>query len=151
MNDINLEYLHQFNHFLKENANIYANIAKNFGIPESALWTLYTIRIAETNLTQSEICNLQFESKQTVNSSLKNLEAQGFITFKPTNDKRKKLISLTPDGIKLAEKTVDKVINAEKQTFAYMNERELNIFFVIAEKYNLKLKENILNIFKEEE
>ena len=151
MNDINLEYLHQFNHFLKENTNIYANIAKNFGIPESALWTLYTIRIAETNLTQSEICNLQFESKQTVNSSLKNLEAQGFITFKPTNDKRKKLISLTPDGIKLAEKTVDKVINAEKQTFADMDERELNIFFVIAEKYNLKLKENILNIFKEEE
>lgn len=108
---------------------------------------MYTIRSAGRDLTQSEICDMQYVSKQTVNSSLKNLENKGLITLERTDDKRKKHILLTEEGLKVACETVDKLLDAESSAFAQFDSDEIRTFFNVAKEYNRILENKIKEIF----
>lgn len=146
-NDLIFEY----NQILKEYDNNYKNLSRNFNMSESAFWTLYTIRSAGRDLTQSEICDMQYVSKQTVNSSLKNLENKGLITLERTDDKRKKHILLTEEGLKVASETVDKLLDAESSAFAQFDSDEIRTFFNVAKEYNKILENKIKEMFDREE
>ena len=53
----------------------------------------------------------------TVNSSLKKMEAEGYIELLNINDKRSKQVSLTEKGLDLANNTVDIIISKENNAF----------------------------------
>ncbi len=116
--------LSEYNNILKENDNLYRGVAKRLGLPECAFWILYTLRADSAALTQSEIGDLLYQPKQTVNSALKNLEAEGYIERLRTDDRRSKPIRLTERGAELAERTVDKVIAAERKSLLDLTEAE---------------------------
>lgn len=143
MNDLARKRLTEYNEIFKEIDDIYRGIARIFRLPECAFWILYTLRVEELPLTQSEICNLQYQPKQTVNSALKKMSEDGYIKLVHESNQRSKRICLTEKGERLAEKTVDKVSAAEAAALIGLSDDEQEQFFYLLKKYKGLLREKI--------
>ena len=76
-NKNNRKKLYEYNNVLKSIDDCYRNIAKRYGFSEAAFWTLYTLRMEPGNITQSDVCTVLYQPKQTVNSALKSSKARG--------------------------------------------------------------------------
>ena len=74
-------WLLEYNTLLKDNDNIYRGAARRLGISDCALWILYSLRAECQPLTQKQLCLLMYLPKQTVNSALKAMEAEGYTEF----------------------------------------------------------------------
>lgn len=135
--------LSEFNGIVKESDEIYRCAAKACGLSDSAFWILYTLRTEEETYTQSEICNILYQPKQTVNSALKKLEQDGYIRLTEMKDRRSRRVNLTEKGRKLAEKTVDRIVDAEMEALSGLTEEERRVFIGLSQKYIDLLKENM--------
>mgnify|MGYP002801674317 CR=1 FL=1 len=62
----------------KEIDDVYHMLALKFGLSDSAMWILCTMREANRELTQSEIAQEMSMSRQTGNSGIIQLEHQGY-------------------------------------------------------------------------
>lgn len=130
-----MEKLMKYNEIIKENDEVYRHLAKRFDMSECTFWILYSLRTAPAPLTQSELCKLLYEPKQTVNSSLKKLETEGYLTLTPGSDRRSKVIALTQKGFALAGGSADKVISAEEHAMLSLSETEQTMFLSLFRKY----------------
>lgn len=138
-----------FNVLWKEQDDIYRGIAKTLGLNESVFWILYCLRGSGKNVTQSFMCSMMLEPKQTINTALKKMESDGLIFFSDSGDKRSKYIYLTEKGAALAKNTVDRVIVAERTAMEMMTEDEQRQFLELFRKYNDCLKEKMGEIKNE--
>lgn len=143
MNECTYRKLAEYNKLLKAIDDAYRNVAKIFGLPECAFWILYTLRVEKHPMTQSEISSLQYQPKQTVNSALKKMDAEGYINLAYGDDQRSKYICLTEKGIRLAEKTVDKVADAETRALIGLSDDEQKKFINLLGKYSHLLTQEI--------
>ncbi len=130
----------QFNSLFKEMTDIYHNIALKLELSESALLILYAIVDLGDGCTQKDISEMYYMSKQTINTSVKNLEKSGYIKFKQDKGNNKQIF-LTLSGKKLAEKKITPVINVENNVFADMLPEERQELLKITKKYVDLLKE----------
>ncbi len=133
--------LSAYNDLIKENDGIYRALFKRLGLSPCTFWIMYTLREERSVTTQTGICEILHEPKQTVNSALKNLEAEGFITLSYGQDRRSKCVSLTEKGIQLAGRTVDKVMLAEQNTLLTLSGQERETFLSLLRKYTKILKD----------
>ena len=102
----------EINMIEKEISDFYGRISSGSVFSDSALWILYFLRLTGKPLTQSEICTMMFQSKQTVNSTLKKLCDEGYIIFKSSEkDKKRKPIYLTEKGERLCAGDGDTGLN----------------------------------------
>ncbi len=148
MNNLNKNMIHnEFNIIMKANEDIYRNLAKIVGLSDSAFWILYALRDSDSVITQSEVCNILYQPKQTVNTSLKKMESDGYIELVSINDRRSKQVFLTEKGIELAQKTVDRVISMERDALSGLVDTEQETFVRLFKKYTNLLQENI-SLFK---
>ena len=85
----------ELNEIMKETDDLYRNLAKKFKMSDCMIWILYILREDDRSVTQSDICNMMYMPKQTVNSSLKKMESEGSIELLNINDKRSKQVCLT--------------------------------------------------------
>lgn len=138
----------ELNSLWKEQDDIYRGIARQMGINESVFWILYCLRNSGESMTQSFMCSMMLEPKQTINTALKKMECDGLITLSDGGNRRSKYISLTEKGVSLAESTVDKVISAERGAMDMMTEEEQRQFLGLFRKYNNCLKEKMGEIKK---
>ena len=106
----------ELNEIMKETDDLYRNLAKKFKMSDCMIWILYILREDDRSVTQSDICNMMYMPKQTVNSSLKKMEAEGYIELLNINDKRSKQVCLTEKGVDLANNTVDIIISKENKS-----------------------------------
>lgn len=136
----------EFNEVMKENNDLYSNLAKKFKMSDCMLWILYILREENKVITQSDICNMMCIPKQTVNSSLKKMEAEGYIELLNINDKRSKQVSLTEKGLDLANNTVDIIISKENNALSKMDEKEQELLINLLRKFNDLLKDSFLEI-----
>ena len=136
----------EFNEVMKENNDLYSNLAKKFKMSDCMLWILYILREENKVLTQSDICNMMCIPKQTVNSSLKKMEAEGYIELLNINDKRSKQVSFTENGLDLANNTVDIIISKENNALSKMDEKEQELLINLLRKFNDLLKDSFLEI-----
>lgn len=147
MGDSEIEkILYRYNRIHKENSDLYREAAKALGVSDSVFWILYSLRETDGGATQSEICNMMYEPKQTVNSALKKMESQGYITMTSHQDRRRKLLILTPKGEELAEKTADKVLALECSAFQEMPDADRQAFLNLFQTYTEILKRKIASI-----
>lgn len=137
------EFLSKLNNIFRENDEIYRHAAKKSGLSDCAFWILYTLRDEGNITTQSQICSAIYLPKQTVNSAMKKLENSGYIQLLNTNDRRSKQVSLTPKGVALAEKTVDRVIFRETDALSGMTPDEKEAFLRLFRKYTDLLNANL--------
>lgn len=143
------QILAQYNSIFKESDQIYRTAAKSFGLSDCAFWILYSLREASTPLTQSDICNQIYLPKQTVNSALKKLEADGIIVMEEMTDRSSKRLALTQKGQTLAARTADRVLAAEHDAFLGLSAQEQEEFIRLFRKYTDILKQNMT--FQKEE
>ncbi|MCI8526103.1 MAG: MarR family transcriptional regulator [Oscillospiraceae bacterium] len=129
-----------YNGEIKVNNELYRGLARSFGMAEAAFWVLYFLRMARDGLTLHDLCGCLYQSKQTVHSAVKQLEAEGALRAETGTDRRTRTFTLTPRGAQMAEATVDHVIDAEVRAMMEMDEAELAAFLRLFRQYNQALK-----------
>ena len=127
--------LSEYNHVYKENTAIYRDLSIRLGLNESTFWILYTLRIEESPVTQSDMCAILAYPKQTVNSALKKLEAGGYLTLSPGADQRSKPVRLTDSGLQLAHDRVDRIPEAEAEALRRMTPDECERFIQLMARF----------------
>lgn len=126
----------------KEVDDLYHMLALKFGLSDSAMWILCTMREVNRELTQSEIAQEMSMSRQTVNSAIKNLEKQGYLQMVPVpGDRRNKTLSFTEKGEAFVKNTVDRMLDLEHQVFAKLEVKEQEQITEILRKYTRYMKE----------
>ena len=129
------DLLSQYNGIMKENNEFYRVFVKKFGLSECSFWILYMLRTDYAAPVQSEICACLHQSKQTINSALKKLVEEEYLKLTPGKDRRSKQISLTENGNRLCEKTVDHVIKMEKNDSESLSMEEQELLLSLFRKY----------------
>lgn len=138
--------LNELNSVIKESDELYHLIANKRNLSDSAFWILYEIRLSDCPITQSMLCKHIFFPKQTINSSLKSLEEEGILSLASSSDNKKnKLIILTPKGLALAKEIIDDVIAAELFALETIDENELEVFLGTFKKYINLLKQRTVS------
>ena len=138
-------FIREFNEADKEMNIIYHRLARHYRLSDSVFWVLYLLGEARGPMTQTKLCSALFLSKQTVNSALKKLESEGYITLTPAGAHTKN-ISLTKCGTKLCEQTVDKVIEAECAALGNMTDEESENMTALMKLYSVLLKNQTAKI-----
>lgn len=108
-------FITAYNRIYKETDQLYHQLAKHFGLPDSAFWILYILACSDQPLTQSELVSALCLSKQTIHSALKNLEQGGFIRL--SGGGRNKHLHLTSSGLELTQTAIRPVIQMEERAF----------------------------------
>ncbi len=142
--------LAEYNGIIKENDDIYRNLARALGLSECSFWILYVLRTNDTALAQSEVCASMYQPKQTVNSALKKMESGGYLKLEKGKDHRSKQISLTEGGIRLCQRTVDRVIESERGALEGMTAQEQEMFLSLFHKYTDLLRLAMRDISRKE-
>lgn len=132
--------LKQYNDIMKENDELYREVAKKLGLSECEFWILYYLRTEYGEPMQSGICSSFYLPKQSIHSALKKLEADGYIVQTAGGDRRSKRILLTEQGRSLCEETVDHVIRAEMEALGSLSAKEQEVFMNIFTQYTKQLK-----------
>ena len=91
----------------------YHELAQRQGLSDSAFLVLWSVRELGEGCTQRDICRQFFLSKQTVNSSVRKLEREGFLALRP-GEGREVRICLTDRGRTLVREKVLPVMEAER-------------------------------------
>ncbi len=132
--------LKRYNHLISEIEGVYHKVALKLGLSDSAINVLYTICNYGTSCMLQDICRDSGISKQTINSAVRKLEAEG-ILYMEAVDKKTKRVFLTDAGKELAEKTALKVIQAENDIFASWPEEDVEKYLELTERYLMAFRE----------
>ncbi|MEA5015285.1 MAG: MarR family transcriptional regulator [Candidatus Limiplasma sp.] len=119
------QQLREFNAIHKETDAVYSEMARKSGLSDCAFWLMYSIREADGDITQKDLCSQWIMSKQTVNSALQNLVKSGYIALTSSQtDKRSKYVSLTGKGAEFALENIDIVFTLEQAAFEKMSDTD---------------------------
>ena len=131
---IHQEYeVQQFNRLYKEMNDIYHEIALAAGVSDSAFEVLYVVCILGDGCLQKDICREAYVSKQTVSSSVRNLEKNGFLYLEKSG--RDKHICLTEKGRQFVEQKIRPVADMENEAFLEMGPEERAELIRLSQKY----------------
>ena len=100
--------------FRDEQYALYDEYAKRNGLLMKSLLVLNALYYAKDGMTQKEITDRTFQSKQTVNLIIKNLLKEGYVTVEENpENKRIKFVKLTEEGRNYAKEPVVHITWAE--------------------------------------
>ncbi|OBW91758.1 MarR family winged helix-turn-helix transcriptional regulator [Gallibacterium salpingitidis] len=136
-----MNYFDQLSELTAQFEQIYANWAKEYNLTLNELRFLYHIgRNQQT--TPSEIGNKWALPKQTVTSLCKQLDKKGFLVFLPDEqDKRGKVIKLTPLGLSFTLPLIEQITEIEHQTSLEFGEENIQqIILLFSHLQNLFAK-----------
>lgn len=134
----------------KEVDDLYHNYSASYGLSEMAFWLLYIIWYMGDGCTQSDVCDIWFYKRQSINTALKKLETQGYLSLEPIpGNKKSKQIVLTEDGRKLSQKVIEPLIRAELNALETMNEQERELFVELSQKRVTAIRQNIKSIMSD--
>lgn len=115
--------------FRDEQFALYDEYAKRHGMLMKTLLVVnvlfYDSFYEKGGMTQSEICQRTFQSKQTVNLIIKNLLAENYVTVtEAPENKRNKIVQMTAAGRVYCEKVVRHITWAEDTAMSMFTEEE---------------------------
>ena len=104
---------------------LYDEYAKRQGMMMKTLLVLNALFYAKEGMTQAEICRRTFQSKQTVNSIVRNLWTDSYVTITESpEDRRNKTVQMTDAGRAYCEKAVRHITWAEDTAMALVSPEE---------------------------
>lgn len=124
---------------------LYYEIAVSQGLSESAYAILEAILTIGDGCTQTEIFRYSGLNKQTVNSSVKRLKQDGWITFQPGNGRELKIF-LTERGERLVTEKILPIEQAESSVFDEMTEQEQAEILRLVNKYLSSYRDKVKKI-----
>ena len=111
--------------FRDEQFALYDAYAKRNGIRMNTFLVLNVLFYAKDGLTQHDICEKTFQSKQTVNLIIKNLLENSYITVvEVSENKRTKIVRMTETGRAYCEKVVRHITWAEDTAMSMFSPEE---------------------------
>lgn len=134
INYIQSKELKENNRIYREMDGLYHELCVEMGLSDSAFLILYSIVEMAGNCSQSEIADYCSTSRKTINSSVKKLEAAGYITLENTAG-RDKYIVLTKQGERLVREKIFPVMEAEDRAFLEMELKEREELLRLNAKY----------------
>ena len=129
-----LNEINRINYLTTEMESLYHRSSLKLGITDSVSIVLYSIHDAGNECLLSDIYKNSGISKQTVNSAIRSLEADG-ILYLEQYDVRAKKVLLTDKGIEYAQRTVARLHQAEMDAFDAWSEEEIGSYIRLMEKY----------------
>lgn len=128
------EFIRRYNGLYKETNGIYHELARHFGLSDSAFWILYTLREAGGCVSQSQLCGDLYLSKQTVHSALKQLEQGGYLRLENVpNSRKNKQVQVTPQGEQLLAQVADPVFAMEERAFLRLSPQQRQALLALDE------------------
>ena len=131
----------RFNNLNSEIFALYHEASVKLGLSDSAMQILYTVCSSENDCIISDVCRMAGICKQTVNSSLRNLEKNGILYLERLGGK-KRVIRLTEKGQQLTDRTARKLIEIENNICEKWSSDEKEQYIALTKKY--------LEMFREE-
>lgn len=140
----------KFNRLYKKLDDLYHDIALHAGLSDSACSILYAICTLGDGCLQRDICREAYTSKQTINSSVRNLEKKG-ILYLEKGTGRDKQIFLTQKGRQFVDEKIRPVIELENDSFLSMEPGEREEFIRLSEKYVENFRSRVKKMVGERE
>ena len=111
--------------FRDEQYALYDEYAKRNGLLMKTLLVLNALYYAKDGMTQKEIKDSTFQSKQTVNLIIKNLLKEAYVTVEENpENKRIKFVKLTEEGRNYAKEPVVHITWAEDMAMSMFTPEE---------------------------
>ncbi len=132
--------LKRYNYLFGETGAAYHEMHLKLGMSDSAGMILYAILESGDRRLLREICHFTGLNKQTINSAIRKLEAEGIVYLEMAGAKNK-VVCLTEKGKKLAERTAGRVLQAENEIFASWVQEDVEKYLELTEKFLQALKE----------
>ncbi|MCI9184981.1 MAG: MarR family transcriptional regulator [Lachnospiraceae bacterium] len=128
------------NHLCSEIEAVYHEMSLKLGLSDSAMIILYTLYDNGEDCLLQDICRRSGLSKQTVNSAIRKLEAEGVLYLEPVGPKAKNAC-LTETGKRLAKQTAGRVLQIENEIFASWPYENVQKYLELTEAFLLALKD----------
>lgn len=126
--------------FRDEQYALYDDYAKKNGILMKTLLVLNALYYSKDGMTQKEICQRTFNSKQTVNLIIKNLLQEGYIIIEEDpEDKRNKFVRMTDEGRAYAKIPVVHITWAEDTAMSMFTAEEQEQLINLSRKFTKNL------------
>lgn len=133
--------MRKINSLLSETDAVYHEAAVRLGISDSVMVILYLL-LANGGVCAVSDFGKSGLGKQTANSALRKLEAEGNVVLEAAGGLRKNA-KLTEKGKNLANKTVIKIITAENEIFDSWSEEDIGKYIELNQKYLDHLREKV--------
>lgn len=133
----------KFNQLWADLGDVYRAAALAADVSETVHSILYLLTLEEKPVPQ---CSMSAETglpKQTINTALRKLEAEGFIMQLPGANRRTKNVQLTESGAQLAERVVGPIISRELRALGAMSDEERRTLAELVQKFTALLKEKV--------
>lgn len=134
--------LKEFNMLYKEVDELYHRIALEIGLSDSAFFILYSIAEFGDGCLQKDIADQYFISRKTINSSIKNLEAQGLIELRK-GSRRDMHLYLTESGQAFVKEKILPVFELENSVFQEFSKEECQQLLQLTKKYVMLCRKKI--------
>ena len=123
----------------KEQESLYHQIALSLGLPDSVLYLLYTI--AEQG---GRLYSEWSISKQTGHSAVEWLKKRDLVTLEPDpQDRRGKLVVLTPAGKDYIQTKVVSIMQAEERAFLRLTQEQREALTTLIRRTTNYFKEEV--------
>ena len=127
---------------------LYDEYAKSNGMMMKTFLVLNVLFYAKDGMTQKEICERTFQSKQIVSNIVKNLLTDGYVTLEENeDDRRNKTVKLTDAGRTYAERPVRHITNAEDTAMSMFTPEEQEQLIALSRQFT----KNLTKLVKESE
>lgn len=130
--------------FRDEQYALYDEYAKKNGLSMKTLLVLNALYYAKDGMTQKEVCERTFNSKQTVNLIIKNMLQEQYITIEEDPaDKRNKFVKMTEKGKAYAKDIVVHITWSEDTAMSLFTPEEQEQFVELSRRFTKNLTDLI--------
>ena len=126
--------LHEFDRLNNLIDELYHEIAMRQGLSDSAYAILQALLVIGEGCTQTDVYKYTLLNKQTVNSSVKKLQQEGMIEFRPGSGREVKL-HFTEKGRSVVLEKILPIEQAENEVFEEMTTEEQEQLLRLIRKY----------------
>ncbi len=142
---ISLEvWVNSFDRLYRKTDQLYYEMARDCGIPESAYWLMYAIFSRGGSMPVRDISETCGYTKQTVNSALRKLEEKGLVETSFCEGSRKaKQVTFTELGHELSQEQIVPANIAERRAFQALTPTEQADMLRLIDKYVAAVEDQI--------
>ena len=133
------ESISELNSLVKSIEDFYHELALSLSLSDCAFDILYAVVELGDGCLQRDICDLSYISKQTINSSIRRLEQDGYLYLQPGRG-RDMHICLTPEGRRLVEEKAAPVAAMEERAFSGMPQEDQQALLRLTHAYLARLR-----------
>ena len=141
------DVLIEFNRLTREINEVYHNVSSKLGISDSAFIILYALVELGDGCRQADIVKAYCVNKQTINSSVKKLQKEGYIELRASKGLDRNIF-VTPKGEKIIEEKIYPIFEIENSIINEFSNEEQIMLSLLTKKYLQKLKEKDLILLK---